>query len=211
MNIVLGITGSVAAILTEKLCTSLLSAGHSVKIVATNPALYFLPQETGDHLRLAVSGGGYAAVELFRDKDEWPLGGYHKNDPVKHIEFRTWADLLLIAPLSANTLAKMAHGICDNFLCCIARAWPKEKPVVLAPAMNTEMWIDPITGEHFAALRKRFPNLTLVEPESGLLACGDSGVGAMARIENIAEAIAKVPYQKHLWSISAPPDDWESI
>jgi phosphopantothenoylcysteine decarboxylase len=95
----------------------------------------------------------------------------------------------LIAPLSANTLAKMAHGICDNFLCCIARAWPKEKPVVLAPAMNTEMWIDPITDEHFVALRKRFHKLTVVEPESKLLACGDTGVGAMARIECIVEAI----------------------
>ena len=176
MNIVLGITGSVAAILTEKMCASLLSAGHAVKIVATNPSLYFLPAGCG---RSSQTGCRQAknmpAVELFRDKDEWPVGGYHTNDPVKHIEFRTWADLLLIAPLSANTLAKMAHGICDNFLCCIARAWPKEKPVVLAPAMNTEMWIDPITEEHFAALAESaFPNLTIVEPESGLLACGDT-------------------------------------
>jgi phosphopantothenoylcysteine synthetase/decarboxylase len=191
MNIVLGITGSVAAILTEKLCESLLSSGHAVKIVATNPSLYFLPQKTGDHLRLAVSGGEYAAVELFRDKDEWPLGGYHKNDPVRHIEFRTWADLLLIAPLSANTLAKITNGICDNFLCCIARAWPKEKPVVLAPAMNTEMWIDPITEEHITALQKRFHKLIVVYPESGLLACGDTCLGAMARIESVVEAVAR--------------------
>ena len=189
MNIVLGITGSVAAILTEKLCIYLFSEGNAIRIVATNPALYFLPPNTGDRMNLTVAGRKYATVDLFRDKDEWPIGGYHKNDPVRHIEFRTWADLLLIAPLSANTLAKMSHGICDNFLCCIARAWPKNKPIVLAPAMNTEMWIDPITEEHFAALRKRYHKLTVVKPEYALLACGDTGVGAMARIESIVEAV----------------------
>ena len=194
MNIILGITGSVAAVLTEKMCASLLSAGYAIRVVATNPSLYFLQPDAGDPINLAGVGEGYATVELFRDKDEWPIGGYHKNDPVRHIEFRTWADLLLIAPLSANTLAKIAHGICDNFLCCIARAWPKEKPVVLAPAMNTGMWIDPITEEQFAALRKRFHMLTVVDPESGLLACGDTGIGAMTRIESIVEAVAKTIY-----------------
>ncbi len=192
MNIVLGITGSVAAVLTEKLCTDLVSAGHAVRVVATNPSLYFLAPDTGDHIKLAGAGREYASVELYRDKDEWPLGGYHKNDPVRHIEFRTWADLLLIAPLSANTLAKMTHGICDNFLCCIARAWPKEKPVILAPAMNTEMWNDPITGEHFTSLRKRFHRLAVVEPECALLACGDTGIGAMARIESIVAEVGRL-------------------
>jgi phosphopantothenoylcysteine decarboxylase len=192
MNILLGVTGSVAAILTEKLCICLLSEGHAIKVVATSPSLYFLPPNTGDHIDLTVEGRKYAAIDLFRDKDEWPTGGYHKNDPVRHIEFRTWADLLLIAPLSANTLAKIAHGICDNFLCCIARAWQKDKPIVLAPAMNTEMWIDPITQQHFAALQRRFHNLTVVEPEYALLACGDTGVGAMARIENIVEAVERL-------------------
>jgi phosphopantothenoylcysteine decarboxylase len=122
MNIVLGITGSVAAVLTEKLCGGLLSAKHAAKIVATNPSLHFLPPDTGDHLTLAGTGEECTAVELYRDNDEWPVGGYHQNDPVRHIEIRTWADLLLIAPFSANALAKMAHGLCDNFLCCIARA-----------------------------------------------------------------------------------------
>ncbi|HTY61229.1 MAG TPA: flavoprotein [Acidobacteriota bacterium] len=191
MNIVLGITGSVAAVLTEKLCAALLATGHGVRIVATNPSLYFLPPGTGDPLKPAVPGRELATLELFHDKDEWLTSGYHKNDPVKHIEFRNWAHLLLIAPLSANTLAKMANGICDNFLCCIARAWPKEKPVVLAPAMNTEMWIDPITKEHIAALRKRFHKLTVLEPEYAVLACGDTGVGAMARIEHIVETMER--------------------
>ncbi len=191
MNIVLGITGSVAAVLTGSLCESLISAGHAVRIVCTNPSQFFLPPGMGDRMELAIAGRE-ETVEVFRDDDEWPTGGYHKNDPVKHIEFRNWADLLLIAPLSANTLAKIAHGICDNFLCCIARAWPKEKPVVLAPAMNTEMWIDPITEEQFTALRKRFKKLTVMGPEYALLACGDTGVGAMAHIESIVEAIERL-------------------
>jgi hypothetical protein len=89
MNIVLGITGSVAAVLTEKLCAGMLSAGHAVRIVATNSSLYFLPPDTDDHIKLTGAGEEYVTVELFHDKDEWPIGGYHKNDPVRHIEFRT--------------------------------------------------------------------------------------------------------------------------
>lgn len=189
MNIILGITGSVAATLTPKLYNGLIAAGHEVKIVATTPALYFIPPDF--------------SVEIFKDKDEWPVGGYHKNDPVKHIEFRTWADLLLIAPLTANTLAKIANGICDNFLCCIARAWPKEKPVILAPAMNTEMWDDIITALHLRDLNgfhtstsylmhQRYIKLTVVNPISKKLACGDVGKGAMADIKTIIEAVNSV-------------------
>ena len=184
MNILLGITGSVAATLTPKLYDGLIAAGHEVKIVATTPALYFIPPDF--------------SVEIFKDKDEWPVGGYHKNDPVKHIEFRTWADLLLIAPLTANTLAKIANGISDNFLCCIARAWPKDKPVIVAPAMNTEMWVDPITLEHIKRLHSiggvlnkqpRYLNLFVVNPVSKKLACGDTGMGAMADIETIIKTV----------------------
>ena len=66
-----------------------------------------------------------------------------RGDPVRHIEFRHWADLLVVAPLDANTLAKFAIGLCDNFLTCLFRAWDFAKPVILAPAMNTLMWDHP--------------------------------------------------------------------
>ena len=210
MKIILGVTGSVAGILTPKLVGALIDANHEVQIVSTTPGLYFLPEGIDKELEVKTKKGP-VKVPLFRDKDEWPVGGYHKKDPVQHIEFRTWADLLLIAPLSANTLAKISHGLCDNFLCCIARAWPKQKPLVVAPAMNTEMWNDPITEKSLELLKghfqhfnpkttssrhrnaktwiRRYKDLTVVEPIEATLACGDTGIGAMARIETIVETV----------------------
>jgi phosphopantothenoylcysteine decarboxylase len=196
MKLVLGITGSVATVLTPKLVKKLQESGHEVKIVATTPAIYFLDE----NMILGSDRGIYfspdhnieSGVEFFRDKDEWPTGGYHKNDPVRHIEFRTWADMLLIAPLSANTLAKLVYGNCDNFLTCIARAWPKAKPLVVAPAMNTEMWIDSITSEQLRSLRSRFDCLTIIDPIEKQLACGDVGKGAMAEINTIVEVLSKL-------------------
>jgi len=193
MKIVLGITGSVATVRTSELVRQLKESGHEIKLVATTTAVYFLKSDMiiGNDLQAQFwpDNDYELAVEFYRDKYEWPEGGYHRNDPVRHIEFRTWADLLLIAPLSANTLAKLANGICDNFLTCIARAWPKEKPLVLAPAMNTEMWIDPITSEQLDRLRGRYQMLVVVNPIEKRLACGDVGLGAMAEIETIAATV----------------------
>ena len=84
--------------------------------------------------------------------DEWPGTRYHRGDEVMHIEFRKWADILIVAPLDANTLAKFAVGIADNFLSCIFRAWDFAKPVILAPAMNTLMWDSPVTLRHLRQL-----------------------------------------------------------
>ena len=94
--------------------------------------------------------------------DEWPGTRYHRGDEVLHIEFRKWADMLIVAPLDANTLAKFALGLSDNFLTCIFRAWDFAKPVILAPAMNTLMWESPVTLRHLRQLledraRSRFP------------------------------------------------------
>ena len=91
-------------------------------------------------------------VRLLRDRDEWPAPGYSRGDPVLHIELRNWADLLIVAPLDANTLAKFALGISDNFLTCVFRAWDFAKPVFLAPAMNTLMWQSPVTLRHLRQL-----------------------------------------------------------
>src|SRR5205085_10485109 len=93
---------------------------------------------------------------LSLDEDEWPGRSdgrrYERGEPVLHIELRRWADLLLIAPLDANTLAKLANGLADNCLTCVWRAWEPARPVVLAPAMNTLMWEHPLTGRHLRQL-----------------------------------------------------------
>ena len=179
MNILLGVTGSVATTIAHKLYKALRDEGHNVKMVATTPAMYFLDEE---FMRWHY---------VYEDKTEWPINGYHKKDPVKHIEFRDWADVLLIAPMTANTLAKIANGISDNFLCCIARAWPKQKPLILAPAMNTEMWIDPITRKQLLSLRERF-RVSVVSPVAKELACGDIGIGAMAEIDTIIKVVKEI-------------------
>lgn len=200
MKVLLGITGSVAATLTPKIVTKLLKAGHEVKVVATDRGLYFVPP---DYIcRPIVPEGVYQPiyiwcetekrvelVEVFIDKYEWPACEFHKGDPVQHIEFRTWADVLLIAPLTANTLAKIAFGICDTFLASIAYAWPKEKSVVLAPAMNTVMWENPITARNLEWLRPVFQSLTVIDPIEGNLACGGTGKGAMAKIDDIVAVV----------------------
>ena len=106
----------------------------SAQVVVTEHALHFF-----DPRSLPPS------VQIHRDADEW--GAWRgRGDPVLHIELRRWGDVLLLAPLDANTLAKMAAGLCDNLLTCVARAWDRSKPVLFAPAMNTAMYEHPVSA-----------------------------------------------------------------
>ena len=211
-RIILGVTGSVAAIRTPALYSALRAGGHSVRVVATEPALYFFdPAELGP--------GDPSGGPLYRDADEWPGPRYRRDDPVLHIVFRQWADLLIVAPLDANTLAKFALGLADNFLTCVFRAWDFAQPVILAPAMNTLMWRSPATRRHLRQLlddrgdgragdswtldeaadvfARHSPRLVLIPPQAKRLACGDVGVGAMAEVATLAEAV-------RLWAEQAP-------
>ncbi len=179
MHIICGVTGSVATTLVQKLVNEIQAHGHEVQIVATQHSTYFFqPGEVG--------------VKVWTDADEWPNAEYQKDMPVEHIRLRDWADALVIAPLSANTLAKMASGICDNLLTCIWRAWESHKPIVLAPAMNTNMWTHPFTQMHLDKLQELEAygyKITVVEPIAKRLACGDEGIGALANIADIVRAV----------------------
>ena len=212
-NILLGVTGSVAAIRTPALYEQLKRAGHRVKVVATKAALYFFDPAGLDPADPGRPERNPEVVIL--DADEWPGRAegqrYGRDDPVLHIELRRWADLLLIAPLDANTLAKLAAGLADNCLTCVWRAWDPDRPVVLAPAMNTLMWEHRLTGRHLRQLagdagagtapaeldpealvdwvNRACPKLRVVAPVSKRLACGDVGVGAMAGLEDIVAAV----------------------
>jgi phosphopantothenoylcysteine decarboxylase len=205
-NILLGVTGSVAAIRTPELFSALTQAGHTVKIVATNPSLYFF------------DANSLPPGVLHDDADEWPRRAegrlYVRDDPVLHIELRRWAELLLIAPLDANTLAKLAVGISDNCLTCVWRAWDPARPVILAPAMNTFMWEHPLTRRHLRQLiddhgecpapadadldalvdwlNRHCPQLRMVGPISKKLACGDVGLGGMAEVADLLAAVQDV-------------------
>jgi phosphopantothenoylcysteine decarboxylase len=212
-NVLLGVTGSVAAILTPALYDRLRGQGHRVKVVATGPALYFFDPAALDPLP-----GGRNPEVVILDEDEWPGRAegkrYQRADAVLHIELRRWAEALVIAPLDANTLAKLAGGLADNCLTCVWRAWDRSRPVVLAPAMNTLMWEHPLTGRHLrqlaedagaaglesgldlpdliAQLNARCPALRVVPPQSKRLACDDVGVGAMASLEEITTGLEAV-------------------
>jgi phosphopantothenoylcysteine decarboxylase len=214
-KILLGVTGSVAAILTPALFQQLRQSGHQVKVVATQAALYFF-DPVAVHDGAALTGRDPESVIL--DQDEWPGREqgqlYRRGDPVLHIELRRWAELLLIAPLDANSLAKLAYGLADNCLTCVCRAWDRERPVIVAPAMNTLMWDHPATSRHLRQLaadaaagelppelgladlideiNKRCAHLRIVPPQSKRLACDDVGMGAMASLEDIASAVIEL-------------------
>jgi phosphopantothenoylcysteine decarboxylase len=212
-NILLGVTGSVAAIKTPALYSALRKAGHRVKVVATQASLYFFEPALLDPADASRPVRNPEVVIL--DDDEWPGRGagrqYARGDPVLHIELRRWADLLLMAPLDANTLAKLAGGLADNCLTCVWRAWDPARPVVLAPAMNTLMWEHPLTRRHLrlllsegeqasvpadgdqdgvvAWINEHAARLRVVPPRSKELACGDIGVGAMADLDELVRTV----------------------
>lgn len=216
-RILLGVTGSVAAVRVPAIYAALVAAGHDVRVVATEPALYFfdpadLPADPAGPCVGAEST--FPPGPVLRDRDEWPEGGYRRGDAVLHIELRRWADLLIVAPVDANTLAKFALGLSDNALTCVFRAWDFARPVVLAPAMNTLMWESPITRRHLAQIladrgdglappgwtleeadavfARHAPGIVLVPPQAKRLACGDVGLGAMAEVASIAEVVRRM-------------------
>jgi len=190
-TILLGLTGSVATVLHMKLIEALEKLGHVI-ILPTARAEHFLPT-------------GFAGQKIMRDAQEWQwnktesqgineagFSVYHsdkweKNDPVLHIELRDHASALVIAPCSANTLGKLANGLCDNLLTTVARAWDFNRPIAIAPAMNTHMWNHPVTKEHLEKLLVW--NYEVIMPQAKMLACGTEGMGAMAEIDWIVESV----------------------
>jgi phosphopantothenoylcysteine decarboxylase len=212
-NVLLGATGSVAAIRVPALYAALRALGLDVKVVATRAATYFFdPKQIG-----SASSRRDPSIMIL-DEDEWPGREdgkrYDRGETVLHIELRRWADVLLMAPLDANTLAKLANGFCDNCLTCVWRAWDGLRPVVLAPAMNTLMWRNPFTRRHLRQLgldsgvagiaehldeaavideiNRLSPRLRIVPPQEKELACGDVGIGAMAEVSAIVDATVSV-------------------
>lgn len=169
-RVLVGVTGSVAALKLPGLVSELLHLpGVDVRVVTTENAKHFYnPSDV--------------SVKIYTDKDEWELWT-SRSDPVLHIELRRWADLLIIAPLDANTLGKIANGICDNLLTCVVRAWDTSRPLLFCPAMNTAMWLHPITGQQVSRLKEfGYVEIPCISKK---LVCGDEGKGAMAEVSTI--------------------------
>lgn len=172
-KIVLGITGGIAAYKALTVLRLLGKAGADVQPVLTPDAERFVP-------RLTV--GALAAREVLVDL--WPEAA--AGSWTKHVELGVWADLVVVAPATAQTLAKLAHGFCDNLLtavCLSARC-----PLVVFPAMDHDMWAHPATRANLDVLRQR--GVTVVEPESGPLASGLVGMGRLPEPEAVVAAIA---------------------
>ena len=170
MKVVLGVTGSIAAYKACELVRLLVKRGDDVHVVMTEHARAFVTPLTFQTLsRNPVES------DLFADPQDWKPG---------HVSLAASADLVVVAPATANILAKMVHGIADDLLSSTLLA--TKAPVVVAPAMNDGMWTNPATQANVAALVAR--GVRVVQPGTGELACGTSGTGRMAEPSEILSA-----------------------
>jgi phosphopantothenoylcysteine decarboxylase len=170
-NIVLGVTGSIAAYKAAEITSRLTKEGANVNVVMTADAQKFitpLPFKT-----------------LSRNPVETDLYGEDEGWKPTHIKLADEADLLLIAPATANTLAKMANGLADDALTCIALALNPQTPLLIAPAMNGKMWLHPATQQNVATLKAR--GAEFIGPEEGMLSCGYEGIGRLFEPERIVQ------------------------
>jgi phosphopantothenoylcysteine decarboxylase / phosphopantothenate---cysteine ligase len=177
MRITLGVTGGIAAYKSAELVRRLQEEGHSIQVVMTRAAREFVTP-----LTFAALSGQRVITDLFSNA---PGGGESVESAIDHIAVAQRTDLLLVAPATADILAKFARGIADDFLTTLYLA--TTAPVVAAPAMNVNMWQHAATQENVTALRAR--GVQIVEPSEGYLACGMIGSGRLAEQEEILKVV----------------------
>ena len=166
--VVLGVTGSIAAYKSAELASLLVKQGHQVFVVMTQDATEFIAP-----LTLQTLSKNPVTTSFFDEKENWRPG---------HIELADRANLLLIAPATANIIAELTYGLASHPLAAIALA--TRAPVLLAPAMNGKMWTHPATIENVEKLKLR--GVEFIGPEEGMLACGYEGIGRLWKVEDIA-------------------------
>lgn len=180
MRITLGVTGGVAAYKAAELVRRLQQEGHSISVVMTRAAREFVTP-----LTFAALSGQKVITDLFGDSSS---GGANLESAIEHIAVAQRTDLLLVAPATADIIAKFARGVADDFLTTLYLACTA--PVVIAPAMNVNMWNHAATQENVGTLRAR--SVKIVEPDEGYLACGMTGPGRLAGLEDILGAVHEV-------------------
>ena len=169
-NIVLGVTGSIAAYKAAELASQLTQQGCEVHVVLTADALRFITA-----VSFKVLSRHPVITDLYNDDEGWKPA---------HIKLADEADLLLIAPATANTIAKLALGLANDALSCVALALNAKARILIAPAMNGKMWLHPATQENVAKLQSR--GVEFIGPEEGLLSCGYEGLGRLWPVEKVA-------------------------
>jgi phosphopantothenoylcysteine decarboxylase/phosphopantothenate--cysteine ligase len=179
MNVILGVGGGIAAYKSAELARALMERGLRVQVVLTDAAQRFITP-----LTFAALTGRKVITNLFAtESSEETL-----SSAIEHIAVAQDNDVMVIAPATADLLARLAHGHADDFLTTTYLAFTG--PVVLAPAMNSNMWAHPATEENVQILRKR--GHRIVEPEEGILACGMTGPGRLAEPDRIADVVATI-------------------
>ena len=173
-TIVLGVTGSIASYRAADLISALTKKGREVFVIMTPEAERFISP-----LTLQTLSGSRVYTGMFDIPEEWDA---------KHVSLAKKADLIVIAPATANIIGKLACGICDDLLCCVAAA--ARSPVLIAPAMNDAMYNNKIVQENIAKLKKA--GYKFVGPKTGRLACGDVAIGCLADVETIVKEIDKL-------------------
>lgn len=173
MNIVLGVTGSIAAYKAADITSSLTKRGHNIDVILT---------ENGSKIITSITLQTLSKNKVYMDM-------FEEITPkeVKHISLAEKADIVLIAPATANIIGKIAGGIADDFLSTVVMAAAPHTPVYIAPAMNTNMYENPIVQDNIDRL-KRF-GYHFIEPKESMLACGVLGKGALADVDDIVRII----------------------
>ena len=167
-SVVLGVTGSIAAYKAAELTSLLVKQNHNVFVVMTADATEFITP-----LTLQTLSKNPVTISFFDEKENWGPG---------HIELADAADLVLIAPATANVIAELTHGLAGHPLTAIALATRAQ--ILIAPAMNGKMWENAATQENVEKLKSR--GVELIGPEEGMLACGYEGIGRLWKVEDIA-------------------------
>jgi phosphopantothenoylcysteine decarboxylase/phosphopantothenate--cysteine ligase len=175
VNVLLGVTGGIAAYKAVALASMLTAAGAAVKTVMTENACELVRPKSFE----AVTGS-QVFTNLWSCPEEYRIG---------HVSLADWARLIVVAPATANIIAKIANGICDDLLSTLLCAGFK-KPVLLAPAMNNNMWENPAVQRNVKAVRGM--NFEMIGPVKGRLACGVEATGRMSEPEDILKRIAKL-------------------
>jgi phosphopantothenoylcysteine decarboxylase len=175
--IILGVTGSIAAFKAADIASRLKKLGCDVYCVMTRDATHFITP-----LTMQTLSQHPVTIDLFEAGE----GDWHPS----HLQLADTADLFLVAPATANVIAKLAHGMADDALTTIALALRPEAKVLIAPAMNGKMWLHTATQNNVKLLQSR--GIELIGPEKGMLACGYEGIGRLWDVDKIVEKIQKL-------------------
>src|SRR5438045_1920783 len=170
-NVVLGVTGSIAAHRAADLASLLTKQGCDLRVIMTTDALRFITA-----LPFKTLSRHPVVTDLYDEEEGWKP---------THIKLADEADLLVIAPATANIIAALALGIADDALSCIALALNPKAKILVAPAMNGKMWLHPATQQNVATLKAR--GAEFIGPEEGLLSCGYEGIGRLWPVDKVAE------------------------